>query len=187
MIAITNTSAPTSAAASLHHDALVEDNVRALEEAARLLGALPPGEYAATSPLGATVGAHYRHVLDHYLCLLDGLATGLIHYEGRARDPRIEHDREAALALTSAINARLLALTQADLLRPARLRCMAGEAAERHYGELPTLPPRELHFVLLHAIHHFSFIAMTLRLRGQEVDPDFGVAPATRAWRRSQG
>lgn len=174
------------AAPSRQQDVLVTDSVRALDEAIAVLGELPAAEYAAESPVGSTVGAHFRHVLDHYLCLLDGLDGGLIHYEGRRRDAVIETDREAALALAGAICARLHALPNVALSRPVRVRCMAGELAEVHHGDHLSTAPRELHFVLLHAVHHYSFIAVELRRRGYTLDPDFGVAPATRAWRRSR-
>ena len=178
--------APSPSLARPDEDVLVTDSARSLEEAIAVLGELPADEYSAESPVGSTVGAHFRHVLDHYLCLLDGLDSGLIHYEGRRRDPIIETDREAALALASGVTARLRALPASVLHRPVRVRCMGGELAEIHHGDHSSTAPRELHFVLLHAVHHYSFIAVELRRRGYSPDPDFGVAPATRAWRRSR-
>jgi len=38
---------------------------------------------------------------------------------------------------------------------------------------------RELQVLSSHTIHHFALIAMTLRLHGVEMDPDFGMAPST--------
>ena len=38
---------------------------------------------------------------------------------------------------------------------------------------------RELQVLSSHTIHHFALIAMTLRLHGIEMDPDFGMAPST--------
>jgi len=167
-------------------DPLVQDNVRALEEAIALLEGMPEAEYAAPSKVGSSVGAHFRHVLDHYVCLLEGLESGLIHYEGRRRDPVIETDRATALDLARLLCQRVEALPPTALSRPVTVRCLAGSLAERLHGDHPTTAPRELHFVLLHAVHHYSFIAVELKLRGYAVDPDFGVAPATRAWRAAR-
>lgn len=167
-------------------DPLVMDNVRALDEAIAVLEALPEDEYAAPSKVGSTIGAHFRHVLDHYLCLLEGLETGLIHYEGRRRDPTIETQRAAALELARQLCWQVGTLSPTTLTRPLAVRCLAGELAERLHGDHPSTGPRELHFVLLHAVHHYSFIAVELKLRGYAVDPDFGVAPATRAWRAAR-
>jgi hypothetical protein len=38
---------------------------------------------------------------------------------------------------------------------------------------------RELQVLSSHTIHHFALIAITLRMHGVEMDPDFGMAPST--------
>ena len=38
---------------------------------------------------------------------------------------------------------------------------------------------RELQVLSSHTIHHFALMAMTLRVLGVPVDPDFGMAPST--------
>src|SRR5258708_40320826 len=38
---------------------------------------------------------------------------------------------------------------------------------------------RELQALSSHTIHHFALIAITLRLQGFDVDPDFGMSPST--------
>ena len=177
---------PGSAPAPQRLDPLVQDNVRALDEAIAVLEGLPEAEYAAPSQVGSTIGAHFRHVLDHYVCLLEGLESGLVHYEGRRRDPVVETDRAAALTLARQLARRVAALPPTAFSHPLLVRCLAGELAERLHGDHPTTAPRELHFVLLHAVHHYSFIAVELKLRGYAVDPDFGIAPATRAWRAAR-
>ena len=42
----------------------------------------------APEPYGASIGQHYRHVLDHFLCLESGIATGEFDYDNRQRNPR---------------------------------------------------------------------------------------------------
>ena len=42
------------------------------------------GEFAAS------LGAHYRHVLDHFLCLMEGIRTGQVNYDQRRRNPQLE-------------------------------------------------------------------------------------------------
>lgn len=167
-------------------DPLIGDNVRTLLEAVAVLDGLPEAEYAAPSRLGSTLGAHFRHVLDHYLCLLEGLDSGLVHYEGRQRDGLVETDRGVALNLARGLSQRLADLSPTTLRRPLSVRCMAGELADQLHGDHPSTPSRELHFVLLHAIHHYSVLAIEMKARGYAVNPEFGVAPATIAWRRTQ-
>lgn len=45
---------------------------------------------------------------------------------------------------------------------------------------------RELQFLLSHTIHHYSLIALALRLQGFEPGAAFGVAPSTlKNWRET--
>ena len=59
------------------------------------------------------------------------------------------------------------------MLRPAPL----GYAVSNHCVKKSV--SRELQVLSSHTIHHFALIAMTLRLHGIEMDPDFGMAPST--------
>jgi hypothetical protein len=38
---------------------------------------------------------------------------------------------------------------------------------------------RELQALSSHTIHHFALIAITLRVHGFDVDPEFGMSPST--------
>src|SRR6266516_1530514 len=51
-------------------------------------------------PWGSSIGAHYRHVLDHFLCLIEGLWDGEINYDHRSRNREIESCIEAARRAT---------------------------------------------------------------------------------------
>ena len=56
------------------------------------------------------------------------------------------------------------------------------ENAEASKVESPYLRSslsRELQTLSSHTIHHFALIAITLRVHGFEVDPDFGMSPST--------
>ena len=79
-----------------------------------LLESLGQEEFAAPNPLGggASIGAHYRHCLDHFQQLFAGLNNGVIDFDARTRVTLLETDRVAALAatenlLTSAQDLRL--------------------------------------------------------------------------------
>ena len=64
-------------------DPFVEDNRRVLAQGIRLIAGLDAHGYAGLHNAGASVGAHFRHVLDHYLCLREGLSSGVIDYDAR--------------------------------------------------------------------------------------------------------
>ena len=54
----------------------------------------------APEPYSASIGQHYRHVLDHFLCLESGIAAGEIDYDNRERNPQLETDLNYARATT---------------------------------------------------------------------------------------
>ena len=93
---------------------------------------------------------------------------------------RIETDPAFALEKTDEITAALGGMA-IDV--PLQVRVRAGPTAELDLGERPSSVERELHFVLLHAIHHYAMMAEALRARGLAVPEGLGVAPATRGHR----
>ena len=51
---------------------------------------------------GSSLGAHYRHVLDHFLCLAEGIRTGQVNYDQRRRNPQVENSVTRARLVTEA-------------------------------------------------------------------------------------
>src|ERR1043165_4642545 len=51
-------------------------------------------------PWGSSIGAHYRHVLDHFLCLIEGLWDAQINYDHRSRNQESEGSVEVARVAT---------------------------------------------------------------------------------------
>lgn len=47
----------------------------------------------------ATIGQHVRHILELYTCLYTGYQTGIVNYDNRQRDTRIEQDKNFAADL----------------------------------------------------------------------------------------
>ena len=139
----------------------------------------------APEPYSASIGQHYRHVLDHFLCLESGMAVGEIDYDHRERNPRLETDLEYALATTE----RLIQVFQQydlELLnRPCIVRYSVGygNTAPVH---LPSIVARELAFCIGHAVHHYAIVRLLCDSVGVEVVPEFGVAPSTLKHRAEQ-
>ena len=46
----------------------------------------------ARAPFHASIGGHFRHVLEHFHCLIEGLPAGQVNYDARRRNPRIENE-----------------------------------------------------------------------------------------------
>src|SRR5262249_28753000 len=85
-----------------------------------LLNDCTPETYTTKAgvPFNASIGQHYRHVLDHFLCVIDGKAIGLIDYDRRGRSARLECDRGEAILLTKTLIAFFEGLTDEECQRP---------------------------------------------------------------------
>jgi uncharacterized damage-inducible protein DinB len=156
---------------------IVVANLRLLEQGLELIGALPDEAFAAGRP-GKPVGPHFRHVLEHYSCFLDGLDGARIDYDARPREAAIETDRAAARARIRELLAGLQELARLDLDAAAEARLESGLGADEEQWSRTTLR-RELHFLMSHTVHHYALIGLLLAQRGIEAGSDFGVAPST--------
>src|SRR3974390_2119750 len=54
-------------------------------------------------PFAASLGAHYRHVLDHLLCLAEGIRTGQVNYDQRRRNAQLESSVAYARLVTAGL------------------------------------------------------------------------------------
>lgn len=164
--------------------AAISANLHVLQQGKDLLGALDPVRYATRVPacFNSTPGGHLRHVIDHYLGLLDGLPTGRVDYEHRSRDPRIESEAGYAAGIIDGIIARLSAMDGED----AALEIRSESAGEENQSWGKTSLMRELEFLLSHTVHHYALIATMCRLLGHEPSADFGMAPSTLKYLRAR-
>jgi len=134
------------------------------------------------SPRRASLGQHYRHVLDHFLCLITGVEVLEIDYDRRARDPRLEKSLEFARATTERLMREFRAYDDEVMERPCRVRYSVG------YGDsepisLPSVISREMAFCVGHAVHHYAIIRLLCAELGANLGHEFGIAPSTLKYR----
>jgi hypothetical protein len=164
----------------MRQSALIQFNVRWLRQALTLLDRLDDAAYA-TSPRGMAphrTSGHLRHIIEFYQCFLDGLRDSHIDYDARRRDSLIETRRDyAAVSIRRIIHA----LESSREIRQERIIWVRIEDCDGAVRDpfMESSVSRELQALSSHTIHHFALIAMTLRLHGVEMDPDFGMAPST--------
>jgi len=129
---------------------------------------------------GATLGAHVRHILDMYQCLEKSLVTGIVNYELRERDLRIETDPAFAIQVIDRIIVGILNDDRALILEGSYNKAGEGSlSAGTSYS-------RELLYNLDHTIHHMAMIRIGLDVTGTfELSSDFGVAPSTVKYRKA--
>jgi hypothetical protein len=129
-------------------------------------------------PYSASVGKHYRHVLDHFTCLLRGLSSRRINYDSRERDARLESDLDYAFATTLDLVEKLRAVSGMVLKHPCLVAYTVGYG-DRSATEIPSTVARELAFSISHAVHHYALIRLICAAQDVALPVEFGVAPST--------
>ena len=144
-----------------------------------------PEIYQKSHPLigGASIGAHCRHILDFYQSFVAGVDPLMIDYDARRRDPRIEKDILAFTQYLAALDEQLQ-LIEYSAGQAVAVRSSVDTAKESRAG-LSTLG-RELQFLHSHTTHHMAIIGILMTLFEIKVDADFGKAPSTIRFERSQ-
>ncbi|MCX6937982.1 MAG: DinB family protein [Verrucomicrobia bacterium] len=178
----------TSLLKSPHLDLAVRDNLEALAQGRDLLAALGEAAYVRREPacFNSSIGGHLRHVIEHYESFLQARRTGVVDYEARARDARIENEPAYAVIRLEQLREELSALADDFLESTVEVR---SEMVGREDAAVlnPSSVGRELEFLLSHTIHHYALIAVVCALGGKPTPVDFGVAPSTLRFRRCGG
>jgi hypothetical protein len=125
----------------------------------------------------STIGQHVRHILEFYICLVNSKKPGIINYDLRKRDKRLErslpHALEGILKIISGIDGL-------DAPGMILMQSNFGLGTDSNFS-FPSSMARELAYCLEHSIHHQALIKVALieMKLGHLVTPTFGVAPST--------
>ena len=159
----------------MNSQSLIDANVQALKEGAELLLILDSEQYGSglKPAFQATIGAHYRHLTEHYRCLFTQITKGVFCYDKRGRDEQLEIDREYALRSIADIIGQLETIDFA--LFDQQYHIVDHQLA----APLAATLQRELLFLQSHTAHHYAIIAAMARGLGKQPMRDFGVAIAT--------
>lgn len=137
---------------------------------------LSPQAYSKPSKhlFNASIGQHVRHIIELFIELDKGYECGVVNYEKRKRDQRIETDKIFAAHLLGDI----LDAVEKDN-KPLQLE--AGFNSNNNtLIQVETNYYRELAYNIEHAIHHMALIRIGIsELSDLTVSKDFGVASAT--------
>jgi hypothetical protein len=140
------------------------------------LNQLRDSEYTQPSKIlfNASIGQHARHIIELFQCLEQGYESGVINYEKRKRDYKIETDKNFAVQLLKDIYHRLE--------KPNIELMMEAEDYEDTATSVSILTNyhRELAYNLEHTIHHMALIRVGINEVSSVLLPDeFGVAYST--------
>jgi uncharacterized damage-inducible protein DinB len=157
-----------------------------LQQGLDLLDQLEPESYSRPHPAvyEASIGGHYRHGLDHFVSLLRAMESGLVDYDRRDRDPRVEQELETAQSSTRIVRSELQRWDSSVLEREVRVRCSVSDCNPEPPLTRSTLG-RELAYAITHGIHHYAMIGVIARLEDLPLPAGFGVAPSTTLHRRA--
>jgi len=144
------------------------------------------GEETYARPLGgpadekpaASLGAHYRHVLDHFLCLAEAIRTSRVNYDERRRNPQLENSVACARLVTEALIDELGALSDEILQRECAVTYSVAYGETEAEAVSSTLA-REVMFCVGHAIHHYAILRLLCAGVGVKLPYEFGIAPST--------
>ena len=151
--------------------------LRVLHQTTDLLGQLEAHEYRQPLPEfdGSTLGQHFRHILEFFICLERGIPEGMVDYAARERNQIFEDVPGVAKNSLEIFAEQLAALdTTTPLDHKAEFDSLERPCYQSSVG-------RELAFVYDHAIHHLAIIKIGLRCHFPHIqtDRDLGVSPST--------
>jgi len=151
-----------------------------LSQGLNLLSALSPDTYSqvAPAPYNASLGQHYRHMLEHFQCLLRGQLAREINYDARERERALETDLSRAVNTTLEI-LKVLSSQNSDGLERSCLLINSLGYTDQKVSILNSTLAREYAYCIGHAIHHYAIIRFLCHHFGVKVQDDFGIAPST--------
>jgi len=127
----------------------------------------------------ASIGQHVRHIIELFLCLEKGYDSGIVNYEKRKRDYRIETEKDLAIQLLKDIYHRI---ERPDI-------DLEMEAEDYEDGSaavvIPTNYFREIAYNLEHTVHHMALIRVGVNeVSTVQLPQEFGVAYSTIKYRK---
>jgi hypothetical protein len=132
---------------------------------------------------GSSVGQHIRHIIDFYLCLINGLDDLDINYDKRNRNPLIETDCLTAKNFIEIIAEKVQKM---DIEQPVMVCSSFVADKDEQLISIPSSIGRELMYAYDHAIHHLAMIKIGIQIHFPEIsiNKDLGVAPSTLKFRK---
>ncbi len=150
------------------------------DQVIELLDQIQNSQYKKPLPLfsGSSLGQHFRHILDFYNCLFQGINNNLIDYALRERKASVESDTEVAKSAIVWIQKQLRFVdTTSEILVVTDFNCNH----DCNKVKVKSTIGRELMFAFDHTIHHLAMIKIGLKEYFPDVkyNEELGIAPST--------
>lgn len=133
---------------------------------------------------GSSIGQHVRHILEFYQLMIVDSGTGIISYDKRKRDMRIEAEPEFALFIIDQLFEGIKNLHLDDQITFDADYSIEGDKAYRFKSSVG----REFSYCIEHSIHHQALIKAALISLGVRhvTEENFGIAYSTQRYRKEQ-
>ena len=131
----------------------------------------------------SALGPHMRHCLDHIVCFLRGLRSGVIEYDARDRDLRVETDADYYRDVARHAMERLVAISPATL--NSAIKVCQLSAPDGPLVTVDSSIERELLFLSGHTIHHLAIVTELAKQHGIAISQELSVAYSTAAHREA--
>lgn len=151
-----------------------------IAQAIELLRDMPVNEYRQQIKphFPGSIGAHIRHVIDHFEAIQSGVASGYIDYNKRHRLSEVECCPRSAVNKLESINRWLSSLSCDSRAKTVQVTTEI-DIQQTKSAQCDSTLERELIFATSHAIHHYALIKIICGLINQPTPKYFGYAPAT--------
>jgi hypothetical protein len=162
----------------MKHSAIKTETKEVLLKLADSIQELTLDEYTERIPLlsNATIGEHTRHIIELFHQLIAGYTVGIINYDDRKRDLRLQENIDFAVESIASIISEL-DKSNKDL-------CLVTLYNDQEHS-IESNFIRELMYNLEHCIHHQAIMKIALvHIHKMEMDDNFGVAKSTIAFRK---
>lgn len=148
-----------------------------LEELKNVLLQLTEVEYTRSCEKlsHATIGEHTRHIIELFKMMCQSYHSGVLNYDDRERNLRLENDLVYAISVIAEVKSDLNKENKKIVLK------------QNNYGvelEIESNYYRELVYNIEHCVHHQALIKVALLEGNTIIDPDFGVANSTIEYRK---
>jgi len=158
---------------------MFKSSLDTLEQFKQILLGLPGDCYAKSCSAlsNSTIGQHTRHVIELYLCLLNGYETANVSYDRRERNLQIAEELPFAMEQLDWI--------QSHLERPNKPIKIYYELNGTEIC-MDSNYYREVMYNLEHTIHHHALIKVGIQqLTDHQLPENFGVAPSTIQYKKA--
>ena len=151
---------------------------KALNELVSLLNQLSNDDFKTPCKAlsNSTIGEHTRHIIEMFQCLENQYESGVVNYDKRNRDYKIQSDTDFAVQCIAVVK---------NQLEKENKKIMLQQIVDCEELYIESNYFRELLYNLEHCIHHQALIKVAvLQCEHLQIDDDFGVARSTIEYRK---